>query len=249
MNYVADKAKDKGSSLSENIKVLFQAVLLAVFIRTILFQPFSIPSSSMENTLLVGDYLFVSKFSYGYSKYSLPFSPDLFEGRILGSDPERGDIIVFRPNHDLETDYIKRLVGLPGDKIQVKEGVLRINGTPVERELTGTYSPDGSNGNGVPIYTETLPNGVSYQTLDLSPISPGDDTREFLVPEGHYFMMGDNRDNSSDSRFAVGFVPFENLVGKAQIIFFSMKDGASPFEFWKWPTSLRFERIFTSLAP
>lgn len=246
---MADKAKDKGSSLSENLKVLFQAVLLAVFIRTILFQPFSIPSSSMENTLLVGDYLFVSKFSYGYSKYSLPFSPDLFEGRILGSDPERGDIIVFRPNNDLNTDYIKRLVGLPGDKMQVKEGVLHINGTPVERELTGTYSPDGAGGSGVPIYTETLPNGVSYQTLDLSPISPGDDTREFLVPEGHYFMMGDNRDNSSDSRFAVGFVPFENLVGKAQVIFFSMKGGASPLEFWKWPTSVRLERIFTSLAP
>ncbi|MEW7006629.1 signal peptidase I [Lentilitoribacter sp. EG35] len=246
---MADKAEDKGSSLSENIKVLFQAVLLAVFIRTILFQPFSIPSSSMENTLLVGDYLFVSKFSYGYSKYSLPFSPDLFDGRILGSEPERGDIIVFRPNHDLGTDYIKRLVGLPGDKVQVKEGVLHINGTPVKRELSGTYNPSESDGDGVPIYTETLPNGVTYKTLDLSPISPGDDTREFLVPQGHYFLMGDNRDNSSDSRFAVGFVPFENLVGKAQVIFFSMKGGASPLEFWKWPTSVRLERIFTSLAP
>lgn len=246
---MVDKAIEKGSSLSENIKVLFQAVLLAVFIRTILFQPFSIPSSSMENTLLVGDYLFVSKFSYGYSKHSLPFSPDLFDGRIFGSEPERGDIIVFRPNNDIDTDYIKRLVGLPGDKIRVKEGVLHINGTPVKRELTGTYNPDDTAGNGVPVYTETLPNGVSYKTLDISPISPGDDTREFLVPEGHYFMMGDNRDNSSDSRFSVGFVPFENLVGKAQVIFFSMKGGASPLEFWKWPTSVRLERIFTSLAP
>ncbi|MEP4476422.1 MAG: signal peptidase I [Lentilitoribacter sp.] len=248
---MSDKAEKSSSSLSENVKVLIQAIILAVFIRTILFQPISIPSSSMEKTLLVGDYLFVSKFSYGYSKFSLPFSPNLFDGRIFGSDPERGDIIVFRPANEPGTDYIKRLVGLPGEKIQVTDGVLYINGEAVKRELVGDYTPEGAQGAGagVPIYKETLPNGVSYDTLDLSPRSPGDNTREFTVPEGHYFMMGDNRDNSSDSRFAVGFVPYENLVGKAQVIFFSIQGGASPLEFWKWPSAVRGSRIFSSLNP
>lgn len=244
---MSDKVESKSSSLGENVKVLLQAILLAVFIRTILFQPFSIPSSSMEKTLLVGDYLFVSKFSYGYSKFSLPFSPDLFDGRIFGSEPDRGDIIVFRPASEPQTDFIKRLIGLPGDKIQVKEGILYINGGAVKRELSGEYNPDGS-GASVPIYKETLPNGVTYETLDLSPNAPGDNTREFSVPEGHYFMMGDNRDNSTDSRFSVGFVPFENLVGKAQVIFFSVRDGASPLEFWKWPSVVRGSRIFSSLT-
>lgn len=247
---MAERVEETPNAITENFKVLVQAILLAVFIRTVLFQPFSIPSSSMEKTLLVGDYLFVSKYSYGYSKYSIPFAPDLFEGRIFGSEPERGDIIVFRPNSDIETDYIKRLVGMPGDKIQVTDGVLHINGVAVKREQVGTYKPEGAPDaqNGAPIYKETLPNGVSYDTLDINPNAPGDNTREYLVPEGHYFMMGDNRDNSSDSRFAVGFVPFENLVGKARVIFFSVRDGASPIAFWKWPNTVRGSRIFTSLS-
>lgn len=246
-----DIAEKNNNALFENIKVLIQAVILAVIIRTILFQPFSIPSSSMENTLLVGDYLFVSKFSYGYSKHSIPFSPDLFEGRIWGSEPKRGDVAVFRPQNDVKTDYIKRVVGLPGERIQMINGVLHINGEPVKREVVGEYLPDDVPNASVPaiIYRETLPNGVSYNTLDIQTMTLGDNTREFIVPEGHYFMMGDNRDNSSDSRFQVGYVPLENFVGKAQIIFFSMRDGDSPLAIWKWPTSLRYERIFSSLAP
>lgn len=245
---VSESSKASSSGLWENVKVLIQALLLALVIRTFLFQPFSIPSGSMMSTLLVGDYLFVSKFSYGYSKYSFPFSPDLFDGRIWGSAPERGDVAVFRLPSDPSVDYIKRVIGLPGDRIQMRDGQLFINDEPVPREQVGTYQPDGryAQDEAVPVYRETLPNGVTYDTLDLTPNSPGDNTREFVVPEGHYFMMGDNRDNSSDSRFTVGYVPLENFVGKATIIFFSISDDASPLEIWKWPTDLRFDRFFKS---
>ncbi len=237
---------EQGGGFGETVKVVVQALLLALIIRTFLFQPFSIPSGSMMPTLLVGDYLFVSKWSYGFSKYSIPFSPPLFEGRLLGSAPDRGDVVVFRKPHEEETDYIKRLIGLPGDRIQVRDGVLSINGKPVPREAVGEFVAD--DGTTVPQYRETLPNGVSYLTLDLSPSSAGDNTREFVVPDGHYFMMGDNRDNSLDSRFDVGYVPFENLVGKAQVIFFSVQDDVSPLEIWKWPTDLRPSRILTWLS-
>jgi signal peptidase I len=245
---VSESTKDQSGGLWENVKVLVQALLLAVIIRTLFFQPFSIPSGSMMSTLLVGDYLFVSKFSYGYSKYSIPFSPDLFSGRIWSDEPERGDVAVFRLPSNPKLDYIKRVIGLPGDRIQVRDGVLFINGEQVERELVGNYTPEGryNRGTDVPVYRETLPNGVSYTTLDLNENSPGDNTREFLVPEGHYFMMGDNRDNSQDSRFDVGFVPLENFVGRATIIFFSIAEDSSPLEIWKWPTDLRFDRFFKS---
>ncbi|WP_299861403.1 signal peptidase I [uncultured Hoeflea sp.] len=237
-----------GGGLWENVKVLIQALLLAVVIRTLFFQPFSIPTGSMMSTLLVGDYLFVSKFSYGYSKYSIPFSPDLFSGRIWSDEPELGDVAVFRLPSNPKLDYIKRVVGLPGDRIQIKNGVLFINGEAVKREEAGSYTPEGryNHGTDVPVYRETLPNGVSYTTLDLNPNSPGDNTREFVVPEGHYFMMGDNRDNSLDSRFDVGFVPLENFIGRATIIFFSIGEDSSPLEIWKWPTDLRFDRFFNS---
>ncbi|WP_206453386.1 signal peptidase I [Aurantimonas marina] len=237
---------EQGGGFGETVKVIVQALLLALVIRTFLFQPFSIPSGSMMPTLLVGDYLFVSKWSYGFSKYSIPFSPPLFEGRLLGSAPDRGDVVVFRKPHEEDTDYIKRLIGLPGDRIQVREGVLSINGKPVPREAVGEFVAE--DGTAVPQYRETLPNGVSYLTLDLTPSSAGDNTREFVVPDGHYFMMGDNRDNSLDSRFDVGYVPFENLVGKAQVIFFSVQDDVSPLEIWKWPTDLRPGRILTWLS-
>ena len=245
---MSENTKSGSGGLWENIKVLIQALLLALVIRTFLFQPFSIPSGSMMSTLLVGDYLFVSKFSYGYSKYSFPFSPNLFSGRIWSSNPERGDVAVFRLPSDPSVDYIKRVIGLPGDRIQMRDGVLYINGDAVPREEVGTYEPEGryERGEPVPVYQETLPNGVTYNTLDLSPNSPGDNTREFVVPEGHYFMMGDNRDNSSDSRFTVGYVPLENFVGRATYIFFSIADDASPLEIWKWPTDLRFDRFFKS---
>jgi signal peptidase I len=200
----------------------------------------------MMPTLLIGDYLFVSKWSYGFSKYSLPFSPDLFEGRVLGSDPERGDVVVFRKPNETDTDYIKRLIGLPGDRVQMREGTLFINGQAVPKVADGTFTTEG--GAEIPQFRETLPNGVSYETLDADPQSIGDNTREFVVPPGHYFMMGDNRDNSLDSRFDVGYVPFENFVGKAQVIFFSMENDASPLEIWQWPSSLRPSRIFNWLG-
>ena len=243
---MSDKVETKESSFGETVKVIIQALLLALVIRSVLFQPFSIPSGSMMPTLLVGDYLFVSKYAYGYSRYSFPFSPNLFSGRIWGSEPERGDIVVFRFPRDTKIDYIKRVVGLPGERIQMKDGVLYINDEAVTREKVGTFSADGNYDNitDAAVYRETLPNGVSYETLDLRPGSSTDNTREFLVPEGHYFMMGDNRDSSSDSRLDVGFVPYENLVGRAEMIFFSIGGGASPLEVWKWPADLRPGRLF-----
>lgn len=243
---VADKPQKKSGGLGETVSVIIQALLLALVIRTFLFQPFSIPSGSMRPTLLEGDYLFVTKWAYGYSRYSLPFSPDLFSGRIWGSEPERGDVAVFKfpPNPSL--DYIKRVIGLPGDRIQMKDGQLFINGEGVPRVKIGQIdNPDITEvSRPVDVYRETLPNGVSYDTLDLTPNSIGDNTREFVVPEGHYFMMGDNRDNSTDSRFSVGYVPEDHLVGRANIIFFSIAGSASPLEIWKWPTELRPSRLF-----
>ena len=243
---VSGKTEKKSSGLMETVSVIFQAVILAVIIRSLLFQPFSIPSGSMRPTLLEGDYLFVTKWSYGYSRHALPFSPNLFEGRIWSSDPERGDVAVFRYPPNPSLDYIKRVIGLPGDKIQMKEGVLYINGEAVKREKVGqTDNPDVTEVNRpVDVWRETLPNGVSYDTLDINPNSFSDNTREFLVPPGHFFMMGDNRDNSNDSRMQVGFVPLENFVGKANIIFFSIAGGASPLEIWRWPGEMRTGRIF-----
>ncbi|MDF1631872.1 signal peptidase I [Mycoplana sp. MJR14] len=243
---MTEKTKKAESGLWENVKVIIQALLLAVVIRTVLFQPFTIPSGSMMPTLLVGDYLFVNKFSYGYSKYSLPFSPDLFSGRIFGSDPKRGDIVVFRfpPNPDI--DYIKRVIGLPGDRIQVRDSVLYVNDKAVPRQPAGFFRADGQydNGENIPVFRETLDNDVSYDTLDTRIGTIGDNTREFIVPEGHYFMMGDNRDNSADSRFDVGFVPAENLIGRASLIFFSLGNDTAFREIWKWPTNLRWDRLF-----
>jgi len=243
---VAEKSQKKSGGLGETFSVIIQALLLALVIRTLLFQPFSIPSGSMRPTLLEGDYLFVTKWAYGYSRYSLPFGPDLFSGRIWGTEPKRGDVVVFKFPPDPSVDYIKRVVGLPGDKIQVKNGQLFINGTAVPREKVGQIdNPDITEvDRPVDVYRETLPNGVTYDTLDLTSNSIGDNTREFDVPPGHYFMMGDNRDNSSDSRFTVGFVPAENLVGRANVIFFSIADGASPLEIWRWPSLMRAGRLF-----
>ncbi len=243
---MSEKVETKPNALWENIKVIAQALILAMVIRTVFFQPFTIPSGSMMPTLLVGDYIFVNKFAYGYSKYSLPFSPDLFSGRIFASEPKRGDIVVFRFPPNPEVDYIKRLVGLPGDHIQVREGVLYINGKAVPKVPDGTFNSDYAQdpGQDVPVFRETLDDGVTYDTLDQSPVSRGDNTREFIVPEGHYFMMGDNRDNSLDSRFDVGFVPAENLVGRASVIFFSLGNDTSFREIWKWPANMRWDRLF-----
>ena len=247
---VADKTQVKKSGgLGETLSVIVQALLLALVIRSFIFQPFSIPSGSMRPTLLEGDYLFVSKFAYGYSHHSLPFSPNLFSGRIWSAEPVRGDVAVFKFPPNPKLDYIKRVIGLPGDKIQMIAGVLHINGVAVKREKTGVIDDvDVTEETGpVDVYRETLPNGVSYDTLDIDPASSTDDTREFIVPAGHYFMMGDNRDNSSDSRLSVGFVPAENLVGRAKRIFFSIDGGSSPLEIWKWPSGMRSERLLQAV--
>ncbi len=244
--FVSEKVEKKQNALWENIKVIVQALVLAMIIRTVLFQPFTIPSGSMMPTLLVGDYIFVNKFAYGYSKYSLPFSPDLFSGRIFGSEPKRGDVVVFRFPPNPEVDYIKRVVGLPGDRIQMIDGVLNINGQPVPKQPDGSFNSDYrlDPGQDVPVFRETLDTGITYDTLDQSPNSRGDNTREFTVPAGHYFMMCDNHDNSADSRFDVGFVPAENLVGRASVIFFSLGNDTTFREIWRWPANMRWDRLF-----
>ncbi|MCC0056447.1 MAG: signal peptidase I [Rhodobiaceae bacterium] len=249
MSSVTDE-KDSGG-IGETIRVIIHALLIALVIRTLLFQPFSIPSGSMEDTLLIGDYLFVSKYAYGYSRHSLPFSPPIFSGRVWASEPKRGDIAVFKLPRDGRTDYIKRVIGLPGDRIQVRGGVVFINGQEVPRERLEDVQGRDPYGRTITEtrYRETLPNGVTYEVLDEGPGHALDDTPVYEVPAGHYFMMGDNRDNSTDSRVlnAVGYVPFENFVGRAEITFFSLEQGTRAWEVWKWPTAIRWDRFFILL--
>jgi len=235
----------------ENIKTIFYALVIALVIRTLLFQPFYIPSSSMEPNLLIGDRLFVSKYSYGYSRHSLPFSPKIFSNRIFKNTPERGDIIVFKTPADNRTDYIKRLIGLPGDVIQIKNGNLYLNESIIERKkiFTETQITCGDKILTVNSFQELLPNGKKYVAV----YNKGGtmlNTDKFIVPDENYFFMGDNRDCSNDSRFlsSVGYVNFDNLVGKAQMIFFSNdKEIGGFFQFWKWNKSLRLKRFFKKI--
>jgi len=259
---MASKA-EKPDGIWELIKTVFWALIIAGVFRTLFFQPFWIPSGSMKDTLLIGDFLFVNKMAYGYSKHSCPFSACPFSGRIMGSEPERGDVVVFR--HPVNgADFIKRLIGLPGDKVQMKDGVLYINGDAVKLEPAGVFEevkePQGSvgsfprcevtTGTGGACtksrMTETLPNGVSHSILNIGD-QPKDDTGIYTVPEGHFFFMGDNRDNSTDSRFAqnaggVGYVPFENIIGRADRLLFSSA-GKSLFYFWTWRSDRFFKAV------
>ena len=237
----------KHNVIIENVRTLVYALLIAVSVRTMAYEPFNIPSESMVPTLLVGDYLFVSKFSYGYSRYSLPFGMPLIKGRVLGGDVTRGDVAVFKLPSDNATDYIKRIIGLPGDRIQVTGGVLQINGEPVKRERIDDFVYVDRFGNlrRVPQYIETLPGGRSHPILAADASRPGNDTAVYSVPEGHYFAMGDNRDNSRDSRFPeVGFIPADNLVGPAEFLFFSHNGSAGLFEPWGWFSAPRWSRLF-----
>jgi signal peptidase I len=239
--------KRSAGGIVDTIKTIVYAVLIALAVRTVAYEPFNIPSGSMVPTLLVGDYLFVSKFSYGYSRYSLPFGLPLFSGRIFFHSPERGDVVVFKLPTDNSTDYIKRVIGLPGDHIQMKSGILNINGQPVPRRRIEDYLYQEGNGAVIPLaqYIETLPNGVQHRIIEMSDNGPLDNTQEYVVPPRDYFMMGDNRDNSQDSRVlsAVGYVPAENLIGKAQFIFFSTDGSARLWEIWKWPFAIRYGRL------
>ena len=244
-------AKRKSGGIVETVKTVIYAIVIAVVIRTVAFEPFNIPSGSMIPTLLVGDYLFVSKFSYGYSRFSLPsFLQVPFHGRIFGSLPHRGDVAVFKLPRDNSTDYIKRIVGLPGDRIQMIHGQLFINGEQVPRQPDGDYIAEGDGPKMLlKRYIESLPNGAKHPILKASDDQPLDNTQEYKVPDGYVFAMGDNRDNSLDSRVlnAVGFVPVENLVGRAEFIFFSI-DATSPWwEVWEWPFEIRWWRLFTGI--
>lgn len=234
----------------ENVKTVFLAIFIALIIRSFFFEPFRIPSGSMYPTLRVGDYLFVSKYTYGYSRYSFPFGLPLFKGRVWYSEPQRGDVVVFRPQNKPNTDFIKRIIGLPGDKIQVIEGRLYINDKMLERHETERYIVDEY----VDMpefyhqYTETLPEGKEHKIIEISDHERiVDNTDVFEVPQDSFFVMGDNRDRSDDSRISVSFVPKENLVGKARFIFFSHNDKGEIYEPWTWFRAIRWNRFFMGI--
>jgi signal peptidase I len=243
-----DRKKKPGTTM-ETVRTIIYALLIAGVVRTFAYQPFNIPSGSMIPTLLIGDYLFVSKFSYGYSRYSFPLGIGFFNGRILGSAPERGDVAVFRHPPTNREDFIKRVVGMPGDRIQMISGRLHINGEAVARRRIEDHLSRDALGQvrRVPQYEETLPNGRTYVIREgFGDRGPADNTREFVVPPGNYFAMGDNRDDSNDSR-GWGFVPADNLIGRAEILFYSTDGTAGWLQPWRWIQATRFNRIFDSV--
>ena len=248
----ADKPAKKKSELRDTIVVIIEALLIALVFRTFLYQPFSIPTASMQPTLMIGDYFIASKFTWGLGKYSFPITVP-FNGRILAfADPQVGDVAVFR-NEITNEDYIKRLIGKPGDRIQMRDGRLYINGEMMPREEIGRGDDTDSDMRTMPVtlYRETLPNGVTHVIQEISDNGPLDNTAEYLVPPGHYFMMGDNRDRSQDSRVlsAVGYVPYGALIGKAEARFFSINNNIPPWQFWEWPANVRWDRMFQSVDP
>ena len=241
--------KGKKNSFFGNLKSIFIAIFIALLIRSFIFEPFNIPSGSMKPNLLVGDFIFVSKYSYGFSKHSLPFSVPLIHGKIFSNIPERGDVVVFKTPENNRTDYIKRVIGLPGDKIEIKNGIIFINGSEILRKKLNDFidTDNYTSNKRVRMYNEYFFN-KEINILDITDNGIADNTQLFNVPENHFFVMGDNRDNSQDSRFTstVGFIPYENLVGKAQFIFFSLEN-ARFLQIWKWPNSIRYERIFQKI--
>jgi len=264
MDFSPAKERSRGGGVWETVRTIVYAVLIALTLRTLAFEPFNIPSGSMKPTLEIGDYLFVSKYAYGYTHYSLPLSVNLFSGRVFYEQPERGDVVVFKEPRDNRTDYIKRVIGLPGDRIQVRDGIIHINDTPVQREQIADYelyenrlAEEGGRPSYVKQYIETLPNGRSYRVIeerecraDGTFCGPHDNTPVLEVPVGHFLMMGDNRDNSSDGR-EWGFVPAENLIGRAATLFLSFKCESNCYaewwEIWKWPVAVRWSRLFRSI--
>ncbi|MDX1924382.1 MAG: signal peptidase I [Rickettsiaceae bacterium] len=263
-----NKAKNNKHNISprhiwEEIKSLILIVLFALSIRVLIFEPFYIPSPSMKTTLVEGDYVFSTKYSYGYSRHSFIISTNLFSGRVLESLPERGDIVIFRPPHDMNTRYIKRLIGLPGEKIELKGGVVYVNDIPLKRELVSTYEESGTI---FEEYKEILPSNYAYQTryikqlplegMNIRDLRRANNIGPFFIPDGHYFFLGDNRDQSGDSRFQMGVVPFENFISKAQFVFFSFEeklllDNSFSLEqitqIWKWIRSFKSERFFAPI--
>ncbi len=238
------------SSISDNVKTILAALFIAVIIRSLIFQPFYIPSSSMEPSLLVGDRIFVSKYTYGYSKHSFPFSPNIINNRLFYKKPEQGDSVVFKTPEDNRTDFIKRLIGLPGDEIQFIDGEIFINNKRIIRKKVESTNVArcGKTLFEVDTYEETLPNGTKHMAI-YNKKGTTQNTKKFIVPKNHFFLLGDNRDCSRDSRFeTIGYVNFENLVGKAQIIFFSNDtNNGSLFEFWNLKNSFRLDRTFKKI--
>jgi len=238
-------------SIIDNLKTIFYALIIAIFIRSIFLQPFYIPSSSMEPNLLIGDRLFVTKYSYGFSKHSFPFSPNLFNGRILFSNPDRGDVIVFKTPADNRTDYIKRLIGIPGDEVQFIDGDLYLNGNQILKTLISSSKKVycGNETINVNTFEEKLPNGKTYLATYRKDYT-FQNSDKFIIPKNHFFFLGDNRDCSKDSRYLseVGYVNKNNLVGKAQFLFFSSDYRiGSILKFWNWSKIIRFERFFNKI--
>jgi signal peptidase I len=252
MGTTPEANKTGSSEWRETLKTIAYALAIALFVRTLLYQPFNIPSGSMKPTLLVGDYLFASKFAYGYSRFSLPFGLIPFRGRLFGHAPQRGDVVIFKLPRDNATDYVKRVIGLPGDTISVRDGAVSVNGEALPQAPAGFYVGPESGMRPKPRYEEMLPNGIKHYILHWQEPAELDNAGPFKVPEDHYFMMGDNRDDSIDSRvsqrYGVGYVPYENLIGRAQIVFFSMAlDDPNAFRLtqpWTWPFDVRWGRLF-----
>ena len=246
--FIDKKEGEQGGGILETIKNIFIALILAIIIRSFLYEPFHIPSGSMKPNLKEGDFIFVSKYDFGYSRYSFPFGLPLFKDRIFfKKQPKRGDVLVFRLPSNPKINYIKRLIGLPGDKIQMKDGILFINNEPISKTfIKNTLEFEDEVNSKAKEYKEKLQNGKEYLVLDKFENGNGDNTAVFTVPDKHYFFLGDNRDNSLDSRFKeTGFIPEENLIGKARIIFFSTSD--NPLKFWKWNKIIRIKRIFSTI--